>query len=106
MQFGVTVTVYCENHTERTGTVRNSAPQPNRLMLSGKTVAVYCETYATNSYSPYLTGNTLRLRYVAQPVNAVWENRRCSMCGQNVQGGPDSVRYFPIFPFVVGLIGY
>jgi hypothetical protein len=28
-------------------------------------------------FSPYLTGNTLRLRYKAQPVNAVWGNSRC-----------------------------
>jgi hypothetical protein len=27
--------------------------------------------------SPYLTGNTLCLRYRAQPVNAVWVNRHC-----------------------------
>jgi hypothetical protein len=27
--------------------------------------------------SSYLTGNTLRLRYKAQPVNAVWGNSRC-----------------------------
>jgi hypothetical protein len=27
--------------------------------------------------SPYLTGNTLRLRYKAQPVNAVWGNSSC-----------------------------
>jgi hypothetical protein len=27
--------------------------------------------------SLYLTGNTLRLRYKAQPVNAVWGNSRC-----------------------------
>jgi hypothetical protein len=27
--------------------------------------------------SPYLTGNTLRLHYKAQPVNAVWGNSRC-----------------------------
>jgi hypothetical protein len=26
---------------------------------------------------PYLTGNTLRHRYRAQPVNAVWGNSRC-----------------------------
>jgi hypothetical protein len=26
---------------------------------------------------PYLTGNTLRLHYNAQPVNAVWGNSRC-----------------------------
>jgi hypothetical protein len=29
--------------------------------------------------SPYLTGNTLLLRYKAQPVNAVWGNSRCLM---------------------------
>jgi hypothetical protein len=28
-------------------------------------------------YSPYLTGNTLHLRYRDQPVNAVWGNSRC-----------------------------
>jgi hypothetical protein len=28
-------------------------------------------------FSPYLTGNTLRLHYKAQPVNAVWGNSRC-----------------------------
>jgi hypothetical protein len=27
--------------------------------------------------SPYLTGNTLRLYYKAQPINAVWGNSRC-----------------------------
>jgi hypothetical protein len=27
--------------------------------------------------SPYLTGNTLRRHYKAQPVNAVWGNSRC-----------------------------
>jgi hypothetical protein len=27
--------------------------------------------------SPYLTGNTSRLRYRAQPVNVVWGNSRC-----------------------------
>jgi hypothetical protein len=35
-----------------------------------------CETvYINNIYefSPYLTGNTLRHHYKAQPVNAVWE---------------------------------
>jgi hypothetical protein len=43
-------------------------------------------------FSPYLTGNTLPLRYNAQPVNVVWGNRRCllfepygkhTLCGQN-----------------------
>jgi hypothetical protein len=28
-------------------------------------------------FSSYLTGNTLRLRYKAQPVNGVWGNSRC-----------------------------
>jgi hypothetical protein len=29
-----------------------------------------------NEYSSYLTGDTLRLRYRTQPVNAVWGNSR------------------------------
>jgi hypothetical protein len=41
------------------------------LMLFGETVAVYCENRTEHRYSPYLTGNTLHLRYRAQPVNAV-----------------------------------
>jgi hypothetical protein len=45
-----------------------SATEPNRLMLFRETVAVYCENHAEHRYSPYLTGNTLRLRYRAQPV--------------------------------------
>jgi hypothetical protein len=48
MLFSETVAVYCENHTEHT----------NTLCVCRK-------------LSPYLTGNTLRLRYRAQPVNAV-----------------------------------
>jgi hypothetical protein len=44
-------------------------------MLFRETVAVYCENHTehtdTYKFSPYLTGNTLRLRYKAQPVNAV-----------------------------------
>jgi hypothetical protein len=28
-------------------------------------------------YSSYLTGNILRLYYIAQPVNAIWGNSRC-----------------------------
>jgi hypothetical protein len=35
--------------------------------------AVYCDV----QFSLYLTGNTLRLRYKAQPVDAVWGNSRC-----------------------------
>jgi hypothetical protein len=78
MLFGEIVAVYCENHMEHTDTVRTtqethdiSAIEPNRLMLFGETVAVYYR------YSPYHTGNTLRLRYRAQPVNAVWGNSSC-----------------------------
>jgi hypothetical protein len=52
MLFGETVAVYCENHTEHINTL--------------------CE-----HFSSYLTGNTLRLRYEAQPVNAVSGNSHC-----------------------------
>jgi hypothetical protein len=38
------------------------------------TVWAECSIY---KFSSYLTGNTLRLRYKAQPVNAVQENNRC-----------------------------
>jgi hypothetical protein len=68
MVFGETVAVYCENHTEHTDTIRTSqethhvsATEPNRLMLLGETVAVYCEDPSEHRYSPYLTGNALRL---------------------------------------------
>jgi hypothetical protein len=60
-----------------------SATEPNRLMLFGETVAVYCENHTehTNTlcghFSTYLTGNALCLRCRAQPVNAVWGNSRC-----------------------------
>jgi hypothetical protein len=44
-------------------------------MLFRETVAVYCESYTEHTdickLSSYLTGDTLRLRYKAQPVNAV-----------------------------------
>jgi hypothetical protein len=55
MMFRETVAVYCENHTEHINT------------LSGQN-AEFCNIYKFNSY---LTGNTLRLRYKAQPVTAV-----------------------------------
>jgi hypothetical protein len=51
-------------------------------MLFGETVAVYCENRTEHintlcgHFSPYLIGATLRLRYRAQPVNAVWGNSR------------------------------
>jgi translation initiation factor IF-1 len=59
MLFEETVAVYCENHTERTDTVRTSqethqvsATKPNQLMLFGETVAVYCENHMehTNTF--------------------------------------------------------
>jgi hypothetical protein len=56
MLFRETVAVYCENHTEHTNT------------LCGQN-AEFCNIYKSSSY---LTGNTLRLRYRAQPVNAVY----------------------------------
>jgi hypothetical protein len=41
-------------------------------MLFRETVAVYCENHTEHTDTvTYLTGNTLRLRSRAQPVNAV-----------------------------------
>jgi hypothetical protein len=57
-----------------------SAAEPNRLMLFGETVAVGCENQTKHTdtlFSPYLTGNTIRPRYRAEPVNAAGENRSC-----------------------------
>jgi hypothetical protein len=58
-----------------------SATKPIQLMLFGETVAVYCENHTEHTHiyklRSYLTGNTLRLRYKAEPVNAVWGNSRC-----------------------------
>jgi hypothetical protein len=57
-----------------------SATKPNRLMLCREIIAVYCENHTEHintlceqnaEFSSCLTGNTLRLRYKAQPVNAV-----------------------------------
>jgi hypothetical protein len=39
-------------------------------MLFGETVAVYSDNHTEHKSSSYLTENTLRLRYKAQPVNA------------------------------------
>jgi hypothetical protein len=50
-------------------------------MLFRETVDVYCENHTEHTdihkLSSYLTGNTLRLRYKAQPVNDVYGNSRC-----------------------------
>jgi hypothetical protein len=58
----------------------------------GNSGCLFWEPYGTHRYtvwteyrvlnntyksSPYLTGNTLRLHYKAQPVNAVWGNSCC-----------------------------
>jgi hypothetical protein len=42
-------------------------------MLFGQTACLLWEPYGTHRYSPYLTGNTLRLYYRDQPVNSAWE---------------------------------
>jgi hypothetical protein len=57
-----------------------SATQPKRLILFGETRCLLSEPYGTHRYTvvcPYLTGNTSRLRYTAQQVNAVWRKSRC-----------------------------
>jgi hypothetical protein len=53
---GETVAVYCENHTEHTGTIRTlrethyvSATETNLLMLFAETVAVYCENHTEHT---------------------------------------------------------
>jgi hypothetical protein len=86
MLFREAVAVYCENITEHTDTARTSqethyfyATEYKRLKLFEETLAVYCTIWNTYIYSSYLTGNTLRLCYKAQPVNAVWGNSRCSL---------------------------
>jgi hypothetical protein len=61
-----------------------SATEPNRLMLCEETVAVCCENRTEHTYivdSPYLTGDTSRLRYRAHPVNAVWDT--VAVCCEN-----------------------
>jgi hypothetical protein len=94
MLIGETAAVYCKSHTEHISTLcisvntshethYISATEPNRLMLFREAVAVYCENHREHistlcgHFSSYLTGNTLRLRYRIQPVDAVWGNSRC-----------------------------
>jgi hypothetical protein len=72
----------CKYSPYLTGTHYISAKKPNRLMLFGETVAVYCENHTEHTdtlcgQNAEFTENTLRLRYKAQPVNAVWGNSRC-----------------------------
>jgi hypothetical protein len=78
MPFGETVAAYCENHTEHTDTVRtwqethchHYKAQPANTVW-GNSHCLLWESYRTHRYSSYLLGNTLRLRYKDQPVNAV-----------------------------------
>jgi hypothetical protein len=57
-----------------------STTEPNRLMLFREIIDVYRENHTEHintlrgqnaEFISYLTGNTLRLRHKAQPVNAV-----------------------------------
>jgi hypothetical protein len=54
-----------------------SATEPNRLMLFGETVAVYCENHTEHintlcgHFSPYLTANTLR--FITEHTDAMWQ---------------------------------
>jgi hypothetical protein len=90
MQCGETVAVFSENRTEHTDTLCGqsvphrkhhvSATEPNRLELCGETVAVYCENRTEHTdtlWAVRTSQETSRLRYRAQPVNAVWGNSRC-----------------------------
>jgi hypothetical protein len=69
MLCGETVSVYYENHTEHTDTVRTSqethyvsATQTNRLMLLGETVAVYCENHTEHTNT--LCGQNAKFHHV------------------------------------------
>jgi hypothetical protein len=90
MLCGETVAVYCENRMEHTDTLRAvrtsqvtrhvSATESNRLMLCGETVAVCCENrmeHTVTLWAVRTSQETSRLRYRAQPVNAVWGNSGC-----------------------------
>jgi hypothetical protein len=77
--------IHCVGTSVRTSqeTYYLSGTEPNRLMLFGETVAVYCENHTEHintlcgHFSPYLTRSMLRLHYRAQQVNVVWGNSRC-----------------------------
>jgi hypothetical protein len=98
MLYGETVAAYCENHTEHTDTLcgQNAEFVPHRKHITsqiyrptgycclGKPSLFMVRTiwntqihFVGRMYSLYLTGNTLRLHYIAQPVNAVWGKSRC-----------------------------
>jgi hypothetical protein len=98
MLFREIIAVYCENHMEHINTLCGqnavyinsvrasqethyvSATKSNRLMLFREIIAVYCENHMAHintlcgqnaEFSSYLSGNTLRLHYKVQLVNAV-----------------------------------
>jgi hypothetical protein len=51
---------------------------PNSTLHCIRNTQIHC---VGRMLSPYLTGNTLRLHYKAQPVNAVWGNNHCLFSG-------------------------
>jgi hypothetical protein len=104
MLFKETVAVYCENHTERTDTVRTSqethyisATEPNRLMLFGETVAVYCENHPEHKY---ILWTKCKFFFKACGTNS--DHRALNGCHSptlvpvvtNVCGLPTSLSYF------------
>jgi hypothetical protein len=87
-----TVAVYCENHTEHTNALCVQTV-PHRKHVTSPLLGPTCygrlgkhslfivrterNTQIHSVGSPNLSGNTLHLRYRAQPVMAVWRNSRC-----------------------------
>jgi hypothetical protein len=75
-----------------------SASEPNRLMLDGETVAVYCENhtehtdtvrtsqepYGTHRYSPYLTGAIRNTQIQSVPHRNHTEHTD-TLCGQKAE---------------------
>jgi hypothetical protein len=62
----------CHPSLRRDETQYITATEPNRLMLFGETVAVYCENHTEHTDTVRTSQETLLLHYRAQPVNAVW----------------------------------
>jgi hypothetical protein len=56
-----------------------SATEPNGIMLSGETVALYCENHTEQKHTNTVrtSQEILRFQYIAQLINAVWRNSRC-----------------------------
>jgi hypothetical protein len=82
------------NRTEHTDTVRTSqethyisATEPNRLMLFGETVAVYCEN--RTEYTDTLNVENLVLRIFTQMVDVIticFRGLHVAECGPNHTG--------------------